>query len=248
MPVGIELLPLFATGLLTGFGHCIGMCGPIIATFSLYQQKHGNSSTAVLLPTLTMYHLGRIMGLMMLGAIFGLMGMLASHLMGDIQSLQAAMTIIGGILILILGLGLAGLLPTQQWIEQKGPGLLVMRYIRRLLRQRRSHETALQLGIANGFLPCGPSYTVALVGFTIADPLVGMFIMLVFGMGTIPALLILGFSAGMLPVAFRYWSFRIAAVLVMIVGVQLILRGMAFQGIIDHMHITLSSERSLMVW
>lgn len=242
--VGIEILPLFMAGLLTGFGHCVGMCGPIVATFTLNQQQRGISTP----PALSIYHMGRMMGLMMLGAIFGLIGLLAAHLLENVRNLQAGLTVIGGILVILFGLGLIGILPTQRWIEQKGPGRLVARYIGNTIRRRRTYDTAMRLGIANGLLPCGPSYTVALVGFTVADPLIGMFVMLIFGMGTIPALLIVGYSAGLLPIVFRRRAYKFAAILVIAVGVQLILRGLAFYEVIDHLHLTLADGHHLMVW
>ncbi|MCB9438483.1 MAG: sulfite exporter TauE/SafE family protein [Anaerolineales bacterium] len=242
--VGFEIVPLFMAGILTGFGHCVGMCGPIVAAFTLNQQQRGIPTP----PALSIYHMGRIMGLMMLGAIFGLLGLLAANMMENVQDVQAGMTVTGGVLVLLFGLGLIGVLPTQRWIEQRGPGRLVARYIGNTLRGRRTYDTAMRLGIANGLLPCGPSYTVALVGFTVADPLIGMFVMFIFGMGTIPALLIVGYSAGLLPIVFRRWAYRIAAVMVIVVGIQLILRGLAFYEVIDHLHLMVSDDRHLMVW
>ena len=67
--------------------------------------------------------------------------------------------------------------------------------------------------------------------------------MLAFGLGTVPALLVLGYGASTLNVRLRGRLFRLAAVLVTLVGVQLMLRGLAALGVAPHLVIG-----PVMVW
>ena len=54
------------------------------------------------------------------------------------------------------------------------------------------------LGVANGFLPCGPVYTVALTAAATGSAAKGALAMLFFGLGTVPVLLALGLGAARL--------------------------------------------------
>ena len=52
-----------STGFTVGFGHCIGMCGPIVVTFSLNLKEKN-----ILVPQL-LYHLGRTVTYAILGGV-----------------------------------------------------------------------------------------------------------------------------------------------------------------------------------
>ena len=58
--------------------------------------------------------------------------------------------------------------------------------------------------------------------------------MLIFGLGTLPAMLGIGFSTSLLSVRLRSHLYRVAAILVVIVGLQLTMRGLALGGQITH--------------
>ena len=58
--------------------------------------------------------------------------------------------------------------------------------------------------------------------------------MLVFGLGTLPAMLGMGLSISHLSLRVRSGLYRVAAILVVIVGVQLALRGLALSGQVSH--------------
>jgi hypothetical protein len=62
----------------------------------------------------------------------------------------------------------------------------------------------------------------------------GMVIMLVFGVGTVPAMLSFGFLISRIQPHMKLFLYRIAAVLIIILGLQSLLRGMAFNGWIAH--------------
>ena len=61
-------LTFLTTGFVVGFGHCIGMCGPIVVSFSLNLKTKG-----VMVPNL-LYHVGRITTYAVLGGIMGATG------------------------------------------------------------------------------------------------------------------------------------------------------------------------------
>jgi hypothetical protein len=62
-------------------------------------------------------------------------------------------------------------------------------------------------------------------------------VMLVFGLGTLPAMLGLGLSVSMFSLRLRSGLFQLAAVLVLLLGLQLSLRGLALNNAIPHLAI-----------
>lgn len=234
-------LVLFVTGLLTSLGHCVGMCGGIITAYAIQQRQGRPGSTWQLSGPFLRYHAGRLTGYAILGAGFALLGSLASQVIGRVADVQAWISLLAGALMVALGLGLVGVLPTRRWVEGIGLGQRVTLAMRRLLTAR-SWRGQFGLGLANGFLPCGPVYAVAVSATALAGPalsvqsiLPGVLAMLSFGLGTVPALLVLGYGASTLSVRLRGQLFRLAAVLVILLGVQLMLRGLATLGIVPHL-------------
>lgn len=242
-------LVLFVTGLLTSLGHCVGMCGGIIVAYAMQQRQGRPGRPWQLSGPFVRYHAGRLTGYAILGAGFALLGSLAAQVIGPVADVQAWIALLAGGLMVVLGLGLVGVLPTRRWVEGIGLGHWVTNTMRRLLAAR-SWRGQFGLGLANGFLPCGPVYAVAVSATALAGPalnvqsvLPGVLAMLAFGLGTVPALLVLGYGASTLNVRLRGRLFRLAAVLVTLVGVQLMLRGLAALGVAPHLVIG-----PVMVW
>lgn len=229
-PLGIVLL--FTTGVLISLGHCIGMCGPIVTAFGLTQRGRGVSGWGHV-PILARYHTGRIISYMIIGAVLGLVGS-ATRLAGATQILQGGLSILAGLFMLLLGLGLVGWLPTASWVESAGAADRVGGWIRALLNSA-SGIRQFGLGIANGFLPCGPVIAVALTAAAAADAVQGMGAMLAYGLGTVPALVVLGLGAGHIPARLRTRFFRLGALLVLVIGLQLSLRGLSALGVVPHL-------------
>jgi sulfite exporter TauE/SafE len=100
-----------------------------------------------------------------------------------------------------------------------------------------------------GWLPLGRLegsglvYSALLVAASTGGPLPGAVGMIVFGLGTIPALLVAGVGAGALSVRARQAMGRVAGILIMVIGLQLGLRGLAALGIVPHLHI-----RGVVIW
>ncbi len=59
--------------------------------------------------------------------------------------------------------------------------------------------------------------------------------MLGFGLGTLPVLMILGLGVSRLSIRIRTLFHRLAAILLLLIAVQLILRGLASWGVIAHL-------------
>ena len=219
---------LLAAGMLAGFSHCIGMCGPLVTTFIVRQQPTNHISST---PLIT-YQIGRLTTYVVLGVIMGTAGSVVRvNVVGS--GWQGNLSILIGGLMLLTGLSLWGVLPWLRQLEGARFAHRLTGWMRRLFRS--SHPVApLVLGLANGLLPCGAVYAMAFVAATSGDPVRGAMIMLAFGLGTLPAMLGVSFLASRLAPGFRSNLYRFAAALVMVVGVQLTMRRLAVTGVVPH--------------
>ena len=224
------LYPVFlATGFAVGFGHCIGMCGPIVVSLSL-NLKDKN----FLIPHL-LYNSGRVVTYSLLGGVMGATGsftLVASHIAG----IQKGAMILAGVLIIIMGLAMSGWISFGKVFGNSyNPGGFVSKGFRRL-SQVKSPAAYFPIGLLLGLLPCGPVYTALLAaagaGMKAAGPLEaiikGMGVMMCFGLGTVPALFLVAKLADMGWLKKREIIYRIGALLMIAVGVYFIIRGIQY--------------------
>ncbi len=220
----------FGIGVTTSLGHCIGMCGPLISTFSLAQGKTDHRLRN-LLPALLVYHLGRVNSYAIIGLMFALLAA-AAQAAGPSNEVRGGLFLISGVLMILLGLGLKGWLPTTRIVESSRLGRFTAEKFMSLVGTQ-SMAGRYMLGMANGFLPCGPVYAVAVAALTAPTPLHGAHTMAMFGLGTMPVLIAVGLGAGRLaPSLQRKFNF-VAAILVIIVGLEFLFRAGKLFGFIE---------------
>jgi sulfite exporter TauE/SafE len=218
-----------ATGFTVGFGHCIGMCGPIVVSLSL-----NLGGRSVILPQM-LYNLGRITTYVIMGGMMGLTGsftMVASKIAG----FQRGVLILAGVIIALLGLALGRWIPFggafPEIIEPKG---MVLRGFRKLT-EARSVSSYLPLGLLLGLLPCGPVYTALLAsaragmeaGSSLEGFLTGAGLMFSFGLGTIPSLLLVGKLADLRWLKRRELIYRVSSIFMIGVGIYFIIKGVLY--------------------
>lgn len=211
----------FATGLLGGFGHCIGMCGPIVASYTLASHSAAAGSvTGTLLPHI-FYNAGRVMSYGLIGAFMGLTGSFV-NVAGRFAGVQNFVAVISGVIMILMGLSITGIWGSTRWIEKHN--LSVLRAAQ-VVASSASSARFLLLGLTLGLLPCGLSYTVFIAAAGSGGPLPGMNTALLFGLGTVPALLAFGAAVSTLSSRIRGAVYRAGGVLVIIMGIYFFLRG-----------------------
>jgi hypothetical protein len=92
------------------------------------------------------------------------------------------------------------------------------------------------LGALNGLLPCGLVYSALLLAASTGGVWQSAAGMAVFGLGTFPALMALDLGAGALSVRLRQRILKVVGILMLIVGLQLVLRGGAALTLWPHLH------------
>jgi sulfite exporter TauE/SafE len=225
---------LFLSGLLGSLGHCLGMCGPLVTMFGIQLKARRPAGW----PYHLLYHASRLGVYVLFGAMAGGLGSVLG--LGDsLGKVAGTVSLLLGLGVVLLGLGYLGWLPLGR-IE--GAGAWLSRAMSWALQQGGSARV-LALGALNGLLPCGLVYSALLVAASTGGPLTGAAGMVVFGLGTLPALMAVGVGAGALSARVRQVFVRVAGVLILVVGLQLALRGLAAWGVVPHLHLG-----RLMLW
>ncbi len=211
----LDLLPYisaFTIGLLGG-GHCIGMCGGIMAalSFSVPATERGRRWRILL-----SYNVGRI-------ASYTLIGLLAGGLGYQFASGQglSVLRIIAGLLLLAMGLYLAGWWRGLSYLEKLG-GVFWRRLqpLGNRLMPVKNSASALMLGALWGWLPCGLVYTAVAYALAQASAFSSAGVMLAFGLGTLPPVLASGVFAERIKSLIQRRSLRLPmAILIMLFGV-----------------------------
>ncbi len=222
-------LVFLATGFTVGFGHCVGMCGPIVVSLSL-NLKGSN----LYLPHL-LYNAGRVITYTLLGGLMGATGSF-SMVASNIAGIQRGALIFAGLMIMIMALAMSGWLPLGKlFADYYNPQGFVVKAYKKLSRID-SVATYFPVGLLLGLLPCGPVYTalLAAAGAGVSSPttwagsLKGMGVMFCFRIGTVPTLFIIAKLVDMGWLKNRQIIYRVGTVLMLIVGVYFIYQGLIF--------------------
>jgi sulfite exporter TauE/SafE len=176
-------LALFLVGLLGGT-HCVGMCGGIVGALSLGAPARWSMHLA--------YNAGRILSYGLAGAIAGTLGAASMGLEGQVP-VRLVLYFLANLMLVALGLYLTGVTRALAFSERFGQHL--WRLLQPLGKRFLPARTAIQafpLGLLWGWLPCGLVYSALASALTAASASRGALLMLVFGLGTLPNLLLAG--------------------------------------------------------
>ncbi len=206
----------FFMGLL-GSVHCIGMCGPLVMALPISNLNAIQKVIATIL-----YHVGKI-------ATYGLLGLIVGFFGKQIPfyNVQQHLSIVIGTLMLVYVLWVFYLHPKRklgflkiEWLQKP-----IINALGKLFKQNNA-SSFLLIGMLNGLLPCGMIYLAlgsAWAGQSVVQS--GLF-MVLFGLGTMPALLLTAFGGQLLGLAFRQRIQKALPFILTSMGVLLILRGM----------------------
>ena len=222
-------LIFFTTGFSVGFGHCIGMCGPISVSFSLHLKgknvfvSHG------------FYNAGRILTYAVLGGLMGVAGSFTA-VSTRIANLQKGAMIVTGFLIVVMGLSINDWLPFGKYFKRVDhtQGIFVQGF--RKLSEVKSPYAYFPIGLWLGLLPCGPVYTALIAaagtGIEARHALYAFFtgagLMVAFGLGTVPAMILVAKLAGLKWLTSRRLVYRIGSFLMILVGIFYVINGMLY--------------------
>ena len=228
MPTELTFAAAVVVGLL-GSSHCIGMCGGIVAALNLGVDTRIGARPRALFVYQLAYNLGRIGSYICVGLVAGTLG--ATLVQLGLSPLVGRL--LAAAFMIALGLYLANWWRGLSHLERAGA--MLWRRVQPLgqkLFPIRNPLQALLLGGLWGWLPCGLVYTAVAWSLTSGGAAEGALLMLGFGLGTLPSMLLAGNLFGRLKRGFQAPAIRTTA------GVLMILFGIysAYSGIAGGHH------------
>lgn len=174
---------LFTVGLIGGFTHCTGMCGPFVLAQSGTLKR---ISSIVLIP----YHLGRMTTYVTLALLTNTILNLA-FAASDLRFLIAApMLAVAGVIFLVTAFPRLGMIfPWAHKIVIPIPYRMFSKASRALSKSSGILKQY-GLGVLLGFMPCGLVLSALLAASSAPHAAQAVFAMAAFAVGTVPALII----------------------------------------------------------
>jgi hypothetical protein len=212
----MDFITPLTIGLIGSF-HCIGMCGPIVVALPLKKHSMLSKITGAVL-----YNSGRVLTYSILGILFGLLGK-GIHMAG----FQQWTSILLGVAMII-----SVLFPFVFREKITISGLFSGFAARLIIKLKklftdRSYFSLLMIGLLNGLLPCGLVYVAIAGAINSGNILSGALFMMLFGIGTIPLLLIATLASDAIGQKVRSKMQKVVPYFVFMLGVLFILRGMS---------------------
>ncbi len=218
-----SLIAVFTIGLIASVSSCTAVVGGLLAAVSSHVSKtQAQLSAAQRFRPHIFFNIGRVVGFGVFGAMIGLLGsavQLSSTANGVFILIVAA-------LMIVIGINLLNLFPVPvvsmpKWLAHKVHDL----------SESKSPVAPMVLGAMTFFLPCGFTQSMQLFALSLQDPLQGAIIMVVFALGTMPALL----GIGKMTTSFSGKKLKeitmAAGVLVLVLGLSNSVNGLTLLGI-----------------
>lgn len=178
---------LFLVGLLGGT-HCVGMCGGIVGALSMGAPARWSMHLA--------YNSGRILSYVFAGAVAGALGAASQGLEGQLP-VRNSLYFLANLMLVALGLYLLGVTRALSFTERLGQQLWKkLQPLSHRFLPARSVAQAFPLGLLWGWLPCGLVYSALTSALLAGSAGRGALLMLSFGLGTLPNLLLAGIVFG----------------------------------------------------
>lgn len=205
-------LSLVTVALLLGLAgslHCAGMCGPLLLSISMCKKDK-----VKLYRQMFIHHSGRISAYAILGIIAGSMGQALIS-----GGLQQKLSILAGILLIFI-------LLIPHFVKGKNHFSTFLKKKWAQLINKSGFTNSYLIGLVNGLLPCGLVYAALASSAATGSFFTGALFMVIFGLGTLPLLLLITFGGVKLNLSTRKLSNIILPAATLITACLLILRGM----------------------
>lgn len=226
----LDLLLIVAVGFFGSFGHCVGMCSPLAAAFSL-SHKQDAAKWQQQLSFHLLLNLGRLISYALVGAGIGALGSIliaGGQIAGSGSSLRQGIALITGVMLIWFGIiqiqpKFLPRIPLLHPLIQGGLHDRLNAAMVKLSLHTRWWTPAL-LGMVWGLMPCGFLYTAQIKAAETGNLWRGAATMLAFGLGTLPIMLGVGVSTSLVSADRRSQLYRLAGWVTIAVGVITLLR------------------------
>lgn len=222
----MDLLTIFFIGLTAGGLGCVALQGGLLASAITARKKidQKDENKNDILPTLA-FLIAKLGVYALLGFILGFFG--AALSISD--SLRAVLQIIAGVYMIIVALNLLNVHPFFRYFILQPP-----RFLTKLVKNQSQSADIFAPGILGAmtiFIPCGTTLAMEALAVSSGSSLKGALILSVFVLGTFPVFFGLGYITTKLSETFRQTFFKLAAVLIIMVGVSTIYNSWSTAGL-----------------
>lgn len=192
----MNYLAAFSLGLFSAV-HCWGMCGGIIAALAMNLPAEVRANRPLSIIYIFAYNLGRISSYSLAGLIAGASSQMIFTLIKPATT-HVIMVWFSAVILLLLGLTIAGWLPWMNRMEQLGSHVWKrLQPIGRGLLPVSSPLKAWAFGLIWGWLPCGLVYSALLLSLSAGSAVGSAGYMFMYGLGTLPAVMGAGLFTGL---------------------------------------------------
>lgn len=216
---------VFVVGLVAAFSSCTAVVGGLIAAVSArHATRHGSESIKHKMRPHLLFNLGRVVGFAGFGALIGLLG---SALQLS-STANGVLVVVVAVLMLALGVQLMELFPRAA-LSIRPPKWLAHRI--HALAESDKPWVPLALGALTFFLPCGFTQSMQLYALSTGDPMQAAIVMVVFALGTAPALLGIGYVTSAAKGSTLRQLTKAVGALVVALGISNVVNGATLLGI-----------------
>jgi uncharacterized protein len=206
----------FVFGVLAGLSTCSALVGGIILAMSKQWQKlYGkNDSIEMRMQPHVMFNLGRIVSYILVGILLGALGSVFQFSL----NFSSMLSILVSLVMVFLGLQMLGVKALSRF------SIASPKFFSRFVSDEKNFSGKFMpalMGAGTILLPCGFTITTQSLALLSGDPIKGGLIMLVFALGTLPALLAIGYTSVISSQKSKFSQYfsKIAGVLVLLFAI-----------------------------
>lgn len=216
---------IFLIGLVAAVSSCLAVVGGLLlALAGKYNETHPDLTGIQKFKPHIYFNIGRVIGYTVFGAAVGALGSVLTLS----PRANGYLMVLVSIVMLMLGFQLLNLFPGLRRFSPKMPKFISHKI--HDLSTKDGKGAPMTLGALTFFLPCGFTQALQLYVLANGDWKIGALTMLVFSLGTLPALLSLSAISSFVKGVFQKYFLRFAGVLVVILSVFNINNGLTLAG------------------
>lgn len=216
---------VFVIGLVAATSTCIAVVGGLILSLSgKMQEINPDATTWQKFRVHLLFNIGRLISYFVLGGIIGMIGKAIT----PSPRFTGILTIAIAIIMILLGIDILNLVRTKRFIPR------MPKFISHKLHamvESKNPATPFLLGVLTFFLPCGFTQSMQLYALTTGSFWQGAMTMLVFALGTLPALLGIGMMSSFTRGNIARYFLKFSGALVLVLGFYNFNNGLSLAGV-----------------
>lgn len=205
---------IFGIGLIASVSSCIAVVGGLVLTFTAtVKRMNPEASKWELMRAHFFFNGGRLIGYFLLGGLVAVIG----SVLAPSPRIMGLISFVAAVVMILLAFDLLGLSGSKKWIPR-----MPKKWSHWIhdMAEREEWWIPFVLGGLTFFLPCGFTQSMQLYALTTGSFMTGALVLLVFALGTLPALIGIGALASFTSSrgkAYR-WFMLIAGCIVLLLG------------------------------